>query len=221
MLFEPGHHTVELKDWTACFRRNLNPYFSRAICRDQTELPYWFAPLAWGVIVAGPALLLRTACKVSVLGWTRVDDKIYHRSIGKTRLRVRRTNDDQFWLISRWPPGKSMSSDRESETLVHGFGSTPLVTETLIEALHLAYWFQTNDPIGGLRWIKASPAFIVQAIAFADLRAKSEGLTISWNDLWASSSHLRRMKRGGARYRKGKLLLPVIVRAALHTDAQA
>jgi hypothetical protein len=217
MLFE-GHPVVDRKHWIS-FCRNLNPYFSRAIGREQLDLPYWFAPLAWGVIVAGPALLLRTACKESVLGWTRRSDDVYQRAFGKVRVRVRRTNDG-YWLISRWQPGKSLRSDRNSETLLHSFGSTPLVTETLIEGLHLAYWFQTNDPIGGLNWTKACPTLLIQAIAFANHRAMSEGLTISWDDLRCSSSHSRRMKSGRARYTKGKLRLPVIVRCALGTPSR-
>jgi hypothetical protein len=194
------------------------PFFS--VGREIGDPPYWFAPLAWGVVVNSSTLLLRTPCKSSLLGWRQLSVDCYHLDLGKTRLRVRRTNDGRFWLISRWPPEKSMRSDRESETLVHGFGSAPLVTTDPLEAIHLAFWFLTNDAIGGLRWAKASPEFLIPAIAFANRRAKREGLTISWNDLWASSAHSRRMKRGGARHRNGKLLLPVIVRAALHTDSQ-
>jgi hypothetical protein len=217
MLFEPGHRWVERKYWSASFCGNLNPYFSRAIGRERLDLPYWFSPLAWGVIVAGPALLLRTACKESVLGWNQLSDEVYHRVFGKTRVRVRRTNDG-YWFISRWQPGKSMRPDRISETLLHSFGATPLVTETLFEAMHLAYWFQTNDPIGGLRWTKVCPTLVVEAIAFANHRARTEGLTFTWNDLWASGGHSRRMKTGRASYHKGKLRLPAIVRLALGTS---
>jgi hypothetical protein len=46
-------------------------------------------------------------------------------------------------------------------------------------------------------------------------RALSGGLTVSWNDLWASRAHSRKMKSGRARYRNGKLLLPVAVRCAI------
>ena len=92
-----------------------------------------------------------------------------------------------------------MGSDRNSETLLHSFGSTPLVTETLIEGLHLAYWFQTNDPIGGLSWTKVCPTLIIQAITLANDRAKKEGLTFTWKNLWASAAHARRMLTGNAR----------------------
>ena len=218
MLFGPDHPVVDRVYWLS-FSSQLNPSFS-AIGRERIELPYWFCPLSWGAIVASSGLLLTTGYTGSPLGWTQLSADVYHLEVGKTRLRVRRTNDGLLWLISRWAPGVAMRSDQRSETLVHGFGSTPLVTVNLLEALHLAFWFQTNDPIAGLRWVKASPKLLVSAISFANRRAQSEDLTISWNDLWASSSHSRRMKRGGARYRNGKLLLPVIVRLALHAHYQ-
>jgi hypothetical protein len=217
MLFE--HPVVDRKYW-ASFAHHLNPYFSRAIGREQVELPYWFCPLARGVIVPSPTLFVRIGYSGPPLGWTQLGDAVYHREIGKARLRVRRTNDGQFWLISRWPSGVSMHSDRDSETLVHQFGLTPLVTDHPLAAMHLAAWFhfqKGNETIAGLRWTKASLEPLCAAIAFADQRARSEGLTISWNDLWASSAHSRRMKSGQARYRKGKLLPPAIVRLALGT----
>lgn len=220
MLFEPGHYAVELKHWTTCFCGNLNPYFSGAIRRDQIDLPYWLTPLAWGVIVASPALLVRTRYSGAPLGWTQLNASVYHRQIGKARFRVRRTNDGRLWLISRWPSGVPMRTDRDSETLVHEFGYTPLLADHPLAAMHLADWFhyqKPNDTIAGLRWAKAAPKNLVAAIEFADQRARSEGLRISWTDLWASSAHSRRMKSGQARYRKGKLLPPAIVRLALGT----
>jgi hypothetical protein len=113
-----------------------------------------------------------------------------------------------------------MRKDLDSETLVHGFGYTPLLADNPLAAMHLADWFhfqKTNDTIAGLRWAKVAPKNLAAAIAFADQRARSEGLPISWNELWASSAHERRMKTGRARYRQGKLLLPTIVRVALGT----
>jgi hypothetical protein len=225
MFFEPGHLIVSHQEWmnfrlaicdlqTCQLIRHLGGSFGR----ESIELPYWFLPLSRGAILPGPHLFRPDYDpNLAPHGWTIRSAEVFERSVGKTRLRVRRTNDGRFWIISRWPPNVRMNSDRRSETIVHQFGSTPLVTENLHEALYLAYWFQTNDPVGGLRWAKVSPAYLVGAIEFADQRARSEGLTISWNDLWASSAHSRRMKSGRARYTKGKLRLPVIVRCALGT----
>jgi hypothetical protein len=222
MLFE--HPVVDRKDWGA-FCRSLHPYFSRAIDRERIDLPYWLTPLARGVLVASPTLLVRTRYSGPPWGWTKLGSAVYLHAICKGRLRVRPTNDGRLWLISRWPAGVPMRTDRDSETLVHQFGYTPLLAEHPLAAMHLADWFhclkQPDDNISGLRWAKATPGTtrgpLCDAIAFADRRARSEGLTISWNELRASSSYSRRMKRGGARYRKGKLLLPVIVRIALGT----
>jgi hypothetical protein len=226
MLFGPGHPIVSFQEWMK-FRLSicnlqtsqLTRHLGGSVGRESIELPYWFLPLCRGVILPGPHLFRPDFDpNLASYGWTMRSAEVFERSVGKTRLRVRRTNDGRFWIISRWPPNVRMNSDRRSETIVHQFGSTPLVTETLIEGLHLAYWFQTNDPVGGLRWAKVSPAYLVGAIQFADRRARSEGLTISWNDLWASSAHSRRMKKKGARYRNGQLLPPCIVRLALGTS---
>jgi hypothetical protein len=134
MLFEPGHRAVERRYWS-CFCNNLNPNFSCVIGREQVDLPYWLAPLAWGVIVPSALLLQRTKYNGSLDGWKQQSPDIYYREIGKTRLRVRRTNDGRLWLISRWSPGIPMRTDRDGETLAHDFGPTPLVTTNLPEAL--------------------------------------------------------------------------------------
>ena len=223
MLFD--HPVVERNYWTA-FTSHLNPYFSRAIGREQMDLPYWLNPLALGVIVNSPALLLRTRYAGPPLGWTQLSPAVYQRAIGKVRFRVRHTNDGRLWLISRWPSGVSMGTDRNSETIVHQFGHTPLLADNPLAAMHFAEWFHENERngmIGGLCWCKASlnPQALCAAIALADERARSEGLTISWNDLWASSAHSRRMKTGRASYHNGKLRLPDLVRMALSPGFRA
>jgi len=89
MLFGPDHPVVDRKYWLS-FSSQLHPCFS-AIGRERVELPYWLAPLAWGAIVAGSALLLMTGYTGSPVGWTQLNADVYHLEIGKTRLRVRRT----------------------------------------------------------------------------------------------------------------------------------
>jgi hypothetical protein len=223
MIFEEGHPVISREHWLEFRNFQLAPTslrFSGRVNREDVDLPYWFLPLSRGALIAGPGLLgPHYDASLASRGWTRRSADVYERKIGKTRLRVRRTNDGRFWLISRWLPGVPMHSDRRSETIVDWFGSTPLVTTNLHEALYLAHWFQTNkEP--GLHWSKASPHYLVGAIRLANERAQSEGVTISWNDLWASAAHSRRMKSGRARYRNGKLLPPVWVRPALRTNFQ-
>jgi hypothetical protein len=228
MLFGPGHPIVSYQEWMK-FRLaicdlqtcQLIRHLGGSVGRESIELPYWFLPLSRGAILPGPHLFRPDYDpNLASHGWTLRSAEVFERSVGTTRLRVRRTNDRRFWIISRWPPNVRMNSDRRSETIVHQFGSTPLVTENLQEALYLAYWFQFHVPAGGLRWVKASPAYLTGAIQFADQRARSEGLMISWDDLRCSSSHSRRMKSGRAKYRRGKLLLPTIVRVALGTASR-
>ena len=225
MMFDEGHPIISREDWIKfqlwigdLQTQQLMIYFSGSVGRDCMELPYWFLPLSRGAILPGRHLFRHDYHPgLALPGWIKRWADCYEQRVGETRLRVRRTNDGQFWLISRWPPGISMHSDRRSETIVHGFGSTPLVTKNLHEALYLAHWFQTNDPVGGLLWTRVSPHYLVGAIRLADERAQSEGVTISWNELRASVAHSRRMKTGRAKYQNGKLLLPVIVRCALGT----
>jgi hypothetical protein len=231
MMFDEGHPIISRKDWMnfQLWMGDLPNWqlltdFSGSVDRESIDLPYWFLPLSRGALIAGPGLLgphYISKLALASRGWTRRSADVYERTIGKTRLRVRRTNDGRFWLISRWLPGVPMHSDRRSETIVHLFGSTPIVTANLHEALYLAHRFQTNDPVGGLLWTRVSPHYLVGAIKFANERAQSEGLTISWHDLWASTAHSRRMKTGRARRcANGKLLLPVMVRVALGTAVQ-
>jgi hypothetical protein len=223
MFFDVGHPLVSRKDWLQ-FSSQLSPYFSQAIDRETLDLPYWFLPLSRGVVVAGPLLLHRTGYRMRrglLPDWKRVRADVYQRSIGKTRLRVRRTNDRRAWIISRWRPGISMHSDVDSETLAHRFGATPLVTGDLNEALHLAYWFEVNGQLLNLRWVKVSPGYLIGALAFAMHRAKREGTKLSWNDLWASNAHSRRMKLRRGNQRHAPLLPPVVVRIALRSSAQS
>lgn len=213
----PGHPDAPRKDWDS-FSRQLSPYFSEAISREDIELPYWLLPLARGVILASPVLLGVTGYKKTRAiphGWQKIRQDVYQLSVGKTRLRVRPTNDRRGWIISRWPPGISMHSDAESETLAHRFGATPLVTSDLNEALHLAYWFEVNHQGFNVHWVEVSPRCPIVLLAFAMQRANREGTKLSWNDLRVSNAHSRRMKRRQTNQRHAPLLPPVAVRLAL------
>src|ERR1700752_1170825 len=103
MLFGPGHPIVDRKDWLA-FSSQLSISFSRGINREHVELPFWMQPLALGVILPSPHLLRQTGYSGPQPGWRQLSAEVYHRALGKTRLRVRRTNDGKLWLISRWLP---------------------------------------------------------------------------------------------------------------------
>jgi hypothetical protein len=211
----PEYPDAPLADWRV-FSSQLSPYFKEAISRESIDLPYWLNPMARGVLIAGPALLRGTAYK-RYRGlppeWKRVYRDIYQRNVGKTRLRVRPTNDRRAWLISRWGRGDAVHVDKHSDTLVFLFGATPVAGATRNEAMHLAYWFELNEPIPSFRWIKAAYGYLPFELTIAIRRAAQEGLSISWDHLWASCAHKRRVN--AYRGRSGPLPLPVDVRVAL------
>ena len=213
MLFDPSFPMISQKEWLK-FSHGHSFHFSAVISRENIELPYWLVPTARGVVLPNLLLLRRTGYTPGAppLGWVRRTADDYQLTVGKARLRVRRSNDGRVWIISRWPDRVPMHSDKYSETLVFLFGSTPLVANDLHVALHLAYWFHVNPPMAGLRWRNA---YSVGALAFAVRRAQTEGLPINWDSLWASAAHSRRMKSGRAKYKNSKLLPPVDVRSVL------
>jgi hypothetical protein len=216
MSHRPEHPLVSRKDWQG-FSTQLPIYFSKAFAREAADIPFWLLPLCRGVLAAGPYLLRLTAYQDQRHDWVQIKPDVYQRVVGKTRLRVRRTNDGRLWIISRWPVGVKMRSERDSETLVHFFGSTPVVTDNLCGALHLAHWFEVNAAVANIRWTRVSPGDNhdqFYGLASAIRRAAKEGLKITWNDLWASSAHSRRMKRRGCLTKPTALLPPVFVRVA-------
>ena len=127
MLFEEGHPLISREDWLEyqSFQRSpLCLSYSECVNRENLNLPYWFLPLALGVLVAGPGFLRpHYIAKLALAsrGWSKRSADCNERKVGKTRLRVRRTNDRRYWIISRWLPGVPMY-DTRSETIVCLFG---------------------------------------------------------------------------------------------------
>jgi hypothetical protein len=215
----PGNPNVPLKDWRS-FSSQLSPYFREAISREDMDLPYWLKPMARGVILASSTLLRRTGSYVRGLprGWKRIRPDVYQLSIGKVRLRVQPTNDRRAWLILRW--NRAVHSEKDSETIVHRFGSTPLVVPSRNEAMRLASWFQANESRLQLRWERVANYWIVNELAMAMRRARREGLQISWDQLWTSNAHTRRLKTLKGRRRSRRLSPPLDVRDALRAASK-
>ena len=59
-------------------------------------------------------------------------------------------------------------------TLVHNFGSTPILTRTYQEATYLAEFCYQNGPPSGLSWVNECPDDIKGAIDYALQRRKGE-----------------------------------------------
>jgi hypothetical protein len=217
MLFEQGHPLISENDWRQ-FSNQLSPYFKNVLDREKIELPHWFVPLARGVLIASPFLLRSLARKRRrPTGWTSLSLDTYQRAVGDTRLRVRRTRDGRFWAILRWPPRANLRSNKRAETLVHTFGSTPVLSTTRHQAQQLAELFEARDAFSSLRWVRVSPRWLIGALAIAVWRAESKGLKISWDYDWSSDA---RRVRSRSTY-TGRQPVPVDIRFALQVARDA
>jgi hypothetical protein len=218
MSYESHHPHVSENDWLQ-FSSQLPLYFRQAIDREEIQLPHWFLPLSRGVLIAGPLLFRSLARKRRrPSGWTSLSPETYQRDIGQTRLRVCRTHDGRFWVILRWPPRVNLRSHKQAETIVHLFGSTPVLAVTPYQAKRLAELFEERGPVANLRWVRVSPPWLVGALEFAIRRARSEGREPSWDYDWSSDA--RRVKPQ-SRYTGRPPAVPVDVRFALQAARQA
>jgi hypothetical protein len=212
MLFEPGHPLISLEDWRK-FSSWQSPslYFKKAIDREVIELPHWFVPLCPGVVIASPYLLRSFARKRSrPSGWVSLAADTYQRDVGNTRLRVRRTHDGRFWVILRWPPGVNLRSNKRAETIVHLFGSTPVLAASRYQAQQLAELVEAHGPVSSLRWTHVSPQWLIGALTFEIRRARSENRAVVWDRSWSSDA--RRLRSTPSGHRPP---IPVDVRFAL------
>ena len=217
MLFEPGHPPVPQNDWLQ-FSSHLPLYFKDAIKSESIELPHWFLPLSRGVLIAGPYLFRSLARKRRrPSGWASLAADTYELAVGETRLRVRRTRDGRFWTILRWSPGANLRSNKTAETLVHIFGSTPVLAATRYQAQRLAELFEACSPVAGLRWVRVSPRWLVGALEFAIRRAASEGLKLNWDYHWSSDARRLRSRSTST----GQQPVPLDVRFAFQAARAA
>jgi hypothetical protein len=218
MFYEPGHPLVPENDWFQ-FSSQLPLYFRQAIDREAIQLPHWFLPLSRGVLIAGPLLFRHLARKRRrPSGWISLSPETYQRDIGQTRLRVCRTHDGRFWLILRWPPRANLRSNKKAETLVHLFGSTPVLAATRHQAQRLAELFEECGPVATLRWVRVSPGWLIGALEFAIRRARSERREPRWDYDWSSDARrVRPQSRNSGR----PPAVPVDVRFALQAARQA
>jgi hypothetical protein len=218
MSHESQHPLVSENDWVQ-FSSQRSLYFRQAIDREAIQLPHWFLPLSRGVLVAGPLLFRNLARKRRrPSGWAPLSPETYQRDIGETRLRVCRTHDGRFWMILRWPPRANLRSNKQAESIVHRFGSTPVLAATRYQAQRLAELFEECGPVANLRWVRASPPWLVGALEFAIRRARSEGREPSWDYNWSSDA---RRVRPQSRHSGRPPAVPADVRFALQAARQA
>jgi hypothetical protein len=179
MFYEEGHPDVTLKDWQgfkswqkSCKILPLH-HIDEVIDRDESGcIPHWFAPLARGVVIASDTLL-REAGYHSGSGrpsfWTRTSHNVFKWDLNHCGRFVQGFGD--LWIVGEWGV---VTLDK---TLVHVFGSTPILTRNYQSAIHLATYNWKNGFPGSLRFIKTSPTNVDAAIEFARKRRSNEALS--------------------------------------------
>jgi hypothetical protein len=181
MFHDLSHPEVTLLEW-----RELREEFSRDVIaelldRSLVGLPECMVPLARGVAIASPALLLKAGHRPGMSrprGWRKTHCDVFVHDIGyddsgRSRcLMVRQCDDKGLWTIERWSASRTYQS--MDEILVHQFGSTPIMTRSYQSAMRLATHCHAIGLPPGLRWIEACPNNCDSAIESARARGIAE-----------------------------------------------
>jgi hypothetical protein len=178
MFHDNDHPNSALPDWNT-FRRECSPYLIKEVVdRSQIKLPDRFVPLARGVAIPSPHLLARAGYRPGLRrppGWCKSHCDVLWKDIGPDSLIVRGYSGQSLWTIERnGSPGRPHG--HPNMTLVHLFGSTPILTRNYQAATYLAEFCYFNGPPAGLRWVNECPDDIKGAIEFAQDRAINEAL---------------------------------------------
>lgn len=178
MFHENGHPNVSLKDWKA-FKKEFSPYLIKEVIdRSAIQLPHWLLPLARGIAIPSSHLLRvagYSAGSYGAGGWCKPHCDVLWKDIGPDSLLVRGYRGQPLWWIER-NGSRGRRHNHPNMTLVHLFGSTPIVTRNYQAATHLAEFCFFNDPPLGLRWVTECPDDLSGAIEFARNRRTSEVL---------------------------------------------
>ncbi len=176
MFREEGHPDISLSDWNA-FRRDFSPFvIEEVIDRSAIKLLDRFLPLARGGVIPSSYLLQRAGYRIGSRrrpGWCKLHCDVLGKDIRADNLLVRGYHGHPFWHVERNGPPERPHGHRNM-TLVHIFGSTPVVTRTYQAATHLAEYCYYNGPPAGLRWVNECPDDISGAIEFARQRGVDE-----------------------------------------------
>jgi hypothetical protein len=176
MFHEDGHPDITLSDWKA-FRKEFSPHLiEEVIDRSEIKLPGRFVPLARGVAIPSSYLLGRAGYRPGsnrARGWRKTHCDVFLKDIGPDSLIVRGYCGQPLWQIER-NGSTTRPHGHPNKTLVHNFGSTPIVARNYQSATYLAEFCYWNDAPAGLRWIDECPDDISAAIEFAQKRRTDE-----------------------------------------------
>jgi hypothetical protein len=177
-MFEDGHPDTPLSDW-ATFKRDFSRYqIEEVIDRSQIQLPDRIVPLARGIAVASPHLLSRAGYRSRSRrpkGWYKCHGEVFCKDMGPDALIVRGYSGNSFWHVER-KGSPSRPHGYSNMTLVHQFGSTPILARSYQAATYLAEFCYWKHPPAGLRWVNQCPDDLFGAIDFAQNRRIDEAL---------------------------------------------
>jgi hypothetical protein len=176
MFRDEGHYDLSLIDWEK-FRKGFSlSLMEEVISRREIGLPLWYMPLARGGAIASKHLMRRTGYRPGsrrARGWFKPNGEEVCKDLGAHCLVVLRAG--RLWR-SCFAPGNESSRphDHALITLVHTFGSTPILTRTYQEATHLTEFCYWNGAPAGLRWVYECLDDMDAAIDFSLDRALDE-----------------------------------------------
>lgn len=176
MFHDHQHPDVSPSHWEA-FRKEVSPYVIETVLdRREVNVPAWFVPLARGTAIPSAHLLYLSGYRPGAYrkrGWRKPHCDVLYKDVGRDNLVVRGYRGQPLWWIERnGSPGRP--HDHPNRTLVHTFGSTPIVTREYRAATYLAEFCFFNDPPAGLRWVDECPDDLSGAIEFAQNRRIQE-----------------------------------------------
>jgi hypothetical protein len=176
MFRDEGHPDVSPSDCNM-FRNEFSPYLiEEVIDRSEIKLPDRFVPLARGVAIPSSYPLGRAGYRPGSRrppGWCKPHCDVLWKDIGPDSLIVRGYQGHPLWQVERnGSPGRPHG--HPNMTLVHLFGSTPILTRNYQSATYLAEFCYQNGPPAGLRWVNECPDDINGAIEYARQRRISE-----------------------------------------------
>jgi hypothetical protein len=183
MFHDIDHPDVSLFDWRT-FRTEFSTYLiEEVVDRNEIELQDWFAPLARGVAFSSSYLLRRAGYRdgsYRARGWQKPHCDVLWKDIGPDSLVVRGYCGQPLWQIERnGSPGRP--HNHPNMTLVHQFGSTPILTRNYQSATYLAEFCYWNDPPPGLRWVDECPDDPWAAIDFVESRRIDEAVRATYS----------------------------------------
>ena len=159
MFHEDGHPDVSLLDWET-FRREFSRHLLEEVLnRSQIKLLDRFVPLARGVGIPSAYLLSRAGYRPGSRrppGWSKPHCDVLWKDIGRDSLIVRGYCGQPLWQIER-KGSPNRPHGQPNMTLVHNFGSTPILTRNYQSATYLAEFCYRNGPPAGLRWVERMP----------------------------------------------------------------